>query len=89
MDPDVAKAYGLPTGSQVVTVEEGSCALEAGMQEMDIIIKLGDYEVSDNNDLLRALRKYNPDDTVTVVVWRSGAYKELTVTLDAKPAPTE
>ena len=89
MDPEVAKAYGLPTGSQVVTVEEGSCAHEAGLQELDIIIRLGDYEVSDNNDLLRALRKYNPDDTVTVVVWRSGATETLTVTLDAKPAPTE
>ena len=89
MDPDVAKAYGLPTGSQVATVEPGSCSQKAGIQEMDIIVKLGEYDISDNNDLLRSLRKFKAGDTTTIRVWRGGAYKDLTITLDEKPAPTK
>ena len=89
MDPEVAKAYGLPTGAQVVTADPGSCAQKAGIQEMDIIVKLGEHEISDINDLLRALRKFKPGDTTTIQVWRAGAYKDLTITLDAKPAPAK
>jgi len=89
MDPTVAKAYGLPTGAQVVTADPGSCAQKAGIQEMDIIVKLGDFEISDINDLLRALRKFNAGDTTTIQIWRAGAYLDLNITLDAKPAPTK
>ena len=85
MDPEVAKAYGLPTGSQVASVEKGSCSEKAGLKEMDIIIRLGDYEIDDNSDLLRALRKYKAGDTTTIVVWRSGAEVKLSITLDEKP----
>jgi len=85
MDPSVAAAYGLPVGSQVATVEQGSCSAKAGLKEMDIIVKLGDYEIEDNSDLLRALRKFKAGDTTTITVWRSGAYVDLTITLDEKP----
>ena len=70
-------------------MENGSCSQKAGLQEMDIIVKLGEYNITDNNDLLRALRKYSAGDTTTIRVWRGGAYVDLTITLDQKPAPTK
>ena len=88
MDPDVAAAYGLPVGSQVASVESGSCSEKAGLRPQDIIMSLGQYTVEDNTDLLRALRKFEPGDTTTVLVWRSGQELELTITLDAKPQQT-
>ena len=85
MDAEVANAYGLPTGSQIDTVEQGSCSEKAGLQKKDIIVKLGQYEIENNTDLLRALRKFKAGDTTTITVWRSGSYVELTITLDEKP----
>ena len=85
MDAEVANAYGLPTGSQVATVEKGSCSDKAGIQEKDIIVKLGQFDIEDNTDLLRALRKFKAGDTTTITVWRSGSYLDLSITLDEKP----
>ena len=85
MDAEVANAYGLPIGSQVATVENGSCSQKAGIQEKDIIVKLGEYEIEDNSDLLRALRKFKAGDTTTITVWRSGSYLDFSITLDEKP----
>lgn len=85
MDPDVAAAYGLPMGVYVNEVTAGSCAETAGVRAKDIIIGLGGYEVENMNDLGRALRAYEPGETVTLTVWRGGAEVILSVTLDGKP----
>ena len=87
MDPTVAEAYGLPTGSKVSLVEPENCAAKAGIQVGDIIIAMGGEDVSGNSDLLAILRKYKPGDTTTVTVFRAGQEIELTITLDEKPAP--
>ena len=87
MDPAVAEAYGLPTGSKVSLVEGGSCAMRAGVMVGDIITGMGGYDVAGNSDLLSILRKFKPGDTTTITVFRSGQTLELTITLDEKPAP--
>jgi len=89
MDPAVAEAYGLPTGSKVSLVEPGNCAAKAGVQVGDIITAMGGYDVTGNSDLLSILRKFKPGDTTTITVFRSGQEIELTITLDEKPAPVE
>ena len=58
------------------------------MQQKDIIVAIGDYEVTSNTDLTKALRQFDPGDTTTITVYRSGQYLDLTITLDEKPAPT-
>jgi len=76
---------GKPTGALVVEVTEDTCAEAAGVEEQDIIVKIGEYEVDSLSSLSRALRKMSPGDTVTVTVWRSGDYVEIEATLDEKP----
>ena len=88
MDPSVAKAYGLPTGSKVSLVEPYNCAAKAGVKVGDIIVGMGGYEVTGNSDLLSILRKFKPGDTTTITVYRGGKEIELEITLDEKPAPT-
>ena len=88
MDPAVAEAYGLPTGSKVSLVEPNNCAAKAGIKVGDIITGMGGYDVAGNSDLLSILRKFKPGDTTTITVFRSGREFELTITLDEKPAPT-
>ncbi len=89
MDPAVAEAYGLPTGSKVSLVEPGNCAAKAGVQVGDIITAMGGYDVTGNSDLLSILRKFKPGDTTTITVFRGGREFELTITLDEKPAPVQ
>lgn len=85
VDPDVAAAYGLPMGTLVRKVVDGSCAQLGGIQASDIIVNLGGYEVKNINDLSRALRKFKAGDEVTVTVHRSGNLVQLTLVLDEKP----
>lgn len=88
-DEDAAAQFGIPTGAYIVTVEDGYCAKEAGIQPKDIIIGLGDYEVSNVTDLTRALRNFSAGDTTTVKLIRSGKEMTLDITLDERPNTTE
>ena len=87
MDPAVAEAYGLPTGSKVSLVEPKYCAARAGIQVGDIIVAMAGQNVSGNSDLLSILRQLKPGDTTTITVFRGGREIELSITLDEKPAP--
>ncbi|MGN0999269.1 MAG: S1C family serine protease, partial [Faecousia sp.] len=81
---EFASAYGI-SGAYVVSVEQGYAAQRAGIQPKDIIVALGDHEVSSITTLTRALRSYKAGDTVEVTVIRSGERISLSVTLDERP----
>lgn len=85
MDQAVAEYYGLPLGTYVAGVTAGYCAEKAGLQEKDIIVALGEYQVTGLNSLTRALQNFEAGDTTTITVWRSGVEIELEITLDEKP----
>ena len=80
-----AQAYGLPAGVYVEEVTDGSCAEKAGVQEKDIIIALGEYEVNSMSALSRALRRLEAGQTTTITVYRSGQEVTMDITLDEKP----
>ena len=84
-DASAAKLYGMPTGAYVATVVDGGSADRAGVQPKDIIIALGDNEVSSTNELTRALRRFKAGDKTTITVIRSGERITLDITLDEKP----
>lgn len=85
LDAGLAAMYNLPVGVYVQGVEPDGPAAAAGMQPEDIIIQLGNQEITNYNDLARALREYEPGDTTTVVVFRAGAKWNLTITLTERP----
>jgi serine protease Do len=80
-----AQAYGVPAGAYVHEVVTGYCAAESGMQAGDIIIWVDTQQITSLNSLTRALRNYDPGDTVEITVWREGRNVKLTLTLDEKP----
>ncbi len=84
-DAAAAKLYGMPTGAYVNSVVDGGSADRAGVQPKDIIIALGENEVSNRNDLTHALRRFKAGDTTTITVIRSGERITLDITLDEKP----
>ena len=68
-------------GTRCVMVERvvpGSAAEQAGLQSGDLILKLGDRQISSGDELSRVIGEYQPGDTVTLVIQRDG--QELTVT---------
>lgn len=85
VDRTTAEYYGLPYGVYVSGVTDGYCAKAAGVQVKDIIIALGDQQITNMNDLTRALQQYQGGETTTITVWRAGMEKVLEITLDAKP----
>jgi len=89
LDSQTASYYGLPVGPRVESVNEGSCAEKAGIQPGDIIIRFNGVETATHPELLAALKKVHAGDTVELTVFRAGAEKTLTVTLDEKPRQEE
>lgn len=84
-DAAAAKLYGMPTGAYVNSVVDGGSADRAGVQPKDIIIGLGDIEVTNRTELTRALRRFKAGDETTITVIRSGERITLNITLDEKP----
>lgn len=84
-DASVAKLYGMPTGAYVNSVVDGGSADRAGVQPKDIIIGLGDIEVSNCTELTRALRRFKAGDETTITVIRSLERITMDITLDEKP----
>ncbi len=84
VDP-VAQSYGLPAGAYVQEPMEGLAADRAGIEAGDIIVNLGGFEITCLTDLTRVLRRFEPNDTTSITVFRNGKQIYLTVTFDEKP----
>ncbi len=85
----LAELYNMPVGLHVDSTEAGGPAEAAGILPEDIILALGQTRVTGINELTRALRDYEPGDTTTITVFRSGEELELTITLTEKPRDTD
>lgn len=59
-------------GAIVSSVPAGSAAVDAGVKVGDIVTMLGDQAITRQNPLLNVLEKYEPGQTVKVVLNRSG-----------------
>jgi S1-C subfamily serine protease len=69
------------TGAQIVKVESGSAASDAGLKEGDVITAVGDRPVTTSTELTAAVRSYAPGDKVTLTVQRDGKTDTTKVTL--------
>ncbi len=88
-DSASAEMFGLPTGAYIVSTEEGGAADRAGIEPKDIVIAVGEHEVSNVTELTRALRNYKAGDTATVKLIRSGREMSVEITFDERPQQTE
>ena len=85
MDATAANYYGLPMGAYVQEATPGYAAARAGVQEKDIIVALGDIQVSTVSELTKALRNFTAGQETTITVYRGGREMKLTIVLDPKP----
>ena len=79
---DIAEAIGLEpvAGALVTSVPEGP-AMEAGMQDGDVILSFAGVDVEDTRGLVRQVGNSPVGETVRVVVFRDGETVTLRVTL--------
>lgn len=79
-------AYLAPTGDpSLPTVLTNSPASKAGLKEKDIITKLNDITIDENNSLTSALGRFSVGQTVNLTVLRDGQAITVQVTVEAAP----
>ncbi len=76
-----------PDGPTISEVIAGSPAEKAGLQRGDVIKAVDGTSVSDVAGVRSDLANKNPGDTVKVSITRNGTAQDITVTLEAPPAP--
>jgi Do/DeqQ family serine protease len=73
--------FGVERGVLVSDVVEGDPADEAGLKAGDVILKVGDKEVNEPQDVQFAVLEYDPGDSIPLAVIRDG--KQLTISVKA------
>ena len=83
-------SYGVPQGAIIRVVTPDLCGAKAGLQAGDIVTKIDDTDVTSASDLTSAIGNYQPGDTVTLTIFRSGQTQTVQVTLEeSTPEKTE
>ncbi len=79
--------YNLPVdkGVMVVSVEEGSCADKAGIEEGDVIVAADGKDIIDMDALVAAKNAHKPGETMTVTLARSNGNIDINIILDEAP----
>ena len=79
--------YNLPVnaGVLVASVEEGSCADIAGIEEGDVIIAADGKDIEDFDALVAAKNSHQPGETMTVTLARSDGNINIEIILDEAP----
>ncbi len=75
-------AYVYASEGQSAVIQDGP-AEKAGIQDKDIITKVGDIEVGDRGGISTLIAEYAPGETVPVTILRDGRTMVMNVTLDA------
>jgi len=85
--PRVAAIYnlGVEWGVYITQVFPDSPASKAGLRRGDILVQIGDVRLDENHSYINALYRYQPGDTIAVVVWRDGRLLTVQVQLEEVP----
>jgi serine protease Do len=85
--PELAEYFGVREkyGAIVAYVYQNSPAEKAGLQEGDIILRLGNVDIKSITKLQEEVRNHKAGDKVVLQVWRNNSYMLITVTLGEMP----
>ena len=73
----------ITTGVVVVSTEDNGPSAKAGLEKGDVIVKIGEYDVTSVAELRYYLYKYKPSDTIEIKAIRGKTNKTFKVTLGA------
>ncbi len=92
VDPNVAKAFGLPAGgggAAITNVDAGTPADKAGLKTSDVITAVNGENVADMSQLRLRIASFAPGTTVQLHVYRDGKQQDIPVTLAERPGDKE
>jgi serine protease Do len=78
---------GTTGGTRIVNVSANSAAAKAGLQKDDIITKINDKEVFDQEQLSEVISGFKPDEKITITYKRNGKENKTTAILGKRPMP--
>jgi serine protease Do len=89
INPDIALRYNLPSqwGVYITRVSSGSPASQAGLQEGDIITKVGDVTLDETHSYVNTLFTFKPGDQINLEVVRGNDTLQVQVTLGEAQHP--
>jgi 2-alkenal reductase len=90
--PELASLYDLPVdhGAYVVRVDPEGPAADAGIQQGDFMLALGNDPIDEQTSITEALFAYEPGDTLEATVLRGSQEMRISVTLaELPPRPGE
>lgn len=86
LDSQVARIRGIAGGAVVDRVVDGSPADGAGLTHGDVIVAVDGRPLVSFDDLVVALRAYEPGDRARLTVWKMGGLTDIVVTLAERPS---
>ncbi|MBQ5812792.1 MAG: trypsin-like peptidase domain-containing protein [Clostridia bacterium] len=74
--------YGLPRGMLVDRIAEGSAAMQAGLQQGDIVTHLGGIQIRTVSEACYVRNQYSAGDTISLSFYRNGYVYDISFVLD-------
>ncbi|MGY8527215.1 Do family serine endopeptidase [Paracidovorax citrulli] len=89
MTPEIAESFGLEAkeGALIAAIVQGGPADKAGVRPGDVLVGVGDLNISDTTALLNAIAQLKPGADVTMKLVRRGKPVEVTVNIGKRPPP--
>ena len=75
-------------GARITEISKGSAAEKTGLKKGDVITKIEDTKIENPEDLSSTIRKFKPEDKVTVTYKRDGKEQKATAVLGKTKSPT-
>jgi len=90
VDPFLVMRQNLPVnqGVMITQVAPDSPASAAGLQAGDVIVGLGDKEITSADDLIQAINASQIGQRVNISYWRGNSQQTTTATLVESPPPS-
>ena len=87
LNPGIANQIGVPVTEGIVAarVFPETAAERVGLQERDVIVRLGDETIRNTGDLSRFLMAHLPGETMSVVFFRGAEEMTTQITLQERP----
>lgn len=81
---EASEELNIPEGAYVRAIDMDSPAMEAGIQNGDVVVQINETPITTYNGLLEVLYDSDPEDTLTFMLMRQGREMSTTVTLGTR-----
>lgn len=81
---EASEELNIPEGAYVRAIDMDSPAMEAGIQNGDVVVQINETPITTYSGLLEVLYDSEPEDTLTFMLMRQGREMSTTVTLGTR-----